>query len=55
MEIASGDALAIVRSAGVPVIDDTADGSKGSGLMHHKFVVIDGKTVTVAYFSIQAL
>jgi phosphatidylserine/phosphatidylglycerophosphate/cardiolipin synthase-like enzyme len=46
-EISSGDALAIVRDAGVPVIDDTADGSKGSGLMHHKFVVIDGKTVTV--------
>ena len=46
-EIASGDALAIVRDAGIPVIDDTADGSKGSGLMHHKFVVIDGKTVIV--------
>jgi phosphatidylserine/phosphatidylglycerophosphate/cardiolipin synthase-like enzyme len=46
-EISSGDALAIVREAGVPMIDDTADGSKGSGLMHHKFVVIDGKTVIV--------
>jgi phosphatidylserine/phosphatidylglycerophosphate/cardiolipin synthase-like enzyme len=46
-EISSGDALAIVRDAGIPVIDDTADGSKGSGLMHHKFVVIDGKTVIV--------
>ena len=46
-EISSGDALAIVRSAGIPVIDDTADGSKGSGLMHHKFAVIDGKTVIV--------
>lgn len=46
-EISSGDALAIVREAGIPVIDDTADGSKGSGLMHHKFVVIDGKTVIV--------
>ena len=43
----SGDALAIVPEAGIPVIDDTADGSKGSGLMHHKFVVIDGKTVIV--------
>ncbi len=29
-EISSGDALAIVRSAGIPVIVDTADGSKGS-------------------------
>src|SRR4028118_485179 len=46
-EISSGDALAIVRDAGIPVIDNTADGSKGSGLMHHKFVVIDGKTVIV--------
>ena len=46
-EFSSGDALAIVREAGIPVIDDTADGSKGSGLMHHKFVVIDGKTVIV--------
>jgi phosphatidylserine/phosphatidylglycerophosphate/cardiolipin synthase-like enzyme len=46
-EISSGDALAIVREAGVPTIDDTADGSKGSGLMHHKFVVVDGKTVII--------
>jgi len=46
-EIASGDALAMVKNAGIPVIDDTADGSKGSGLMHHKFVVIDGETVIV--------
>jgi phosphatidylserine/phosphatidylglycerophosphate/cardiolipin synthase-like enzyme len=43
----SGDALGIVRSAGIPVIDDTADGSKGSGLMHHKFIVIDGKSIIV--------
>jgi phosphatidylserine/phosphatidylglycerophosphate/cardiolipin synthase-like enzyme len=46
-EVSSGDALVIIRDAGIPVIDDTADGSKGSGLMHHKFVVIDGKTVIV--------
>ncbi|MGB7710767.1 MAG: DUF655 domain-containing protein [Microcoleus sp.] len=46
-EIQKNDALVIVKNAGIPVIDDTADGSKGSGLMHHKFVVIDGKTVIV--------
>jgi competence ComEA-like helix-hairpin-helix protein len=46
-EIEQGDALLIVKNAGIPVIDDTADGSKGSNLMHHKFVVIDGKTVIV--------
>jgi hypothetical protein len=30
-----GDAVAILQRAGVPLIDDTADGSAGSGLMHH--------------------
>ncbi len=37
------DALYILEKAGVPLIDDTADGSLGSGLMHHKFLVIDSK------------
>lgn len=46
-EIDSSDALAMLRKAEVPVLDDTADGSKGSGLMHHKFVIIDGKTAIV--------
>ena len=44
-EIAKRDAIAILQQAGIPLIDDTADGSKGSGLMHHKFMVVDGKTV----------
>ncbi|RTL30632.1 MAG: hypothetical protein EKK47_10000 [Burkholderiales bacterium] len=44
-ERASGDVAFILASAGIPVIDDTEDGSKGSGLMHHKFVVVDGRTV----------
>ncbi|MEY4356194.1 MAG: hypothetical protein RLZZ89_1262, partial [Cyanobacteriota bacterium] len=36
----NGDAIAILETASVPIKDDTADGSKGSGLMHHKFIVI---------------
>ncbi len=47
VEISQRDALIILRNGHVPVLDDTADGSKGSGLMHHKFMVVDGKTVTV--------
>ena len=44
-EAAEYDSLAILEQAGIRVIDDTADGSKGSGLMHHKFLVIDGQKV----------
>ncbi|MBF2083851.1 phospholipase D-like domain-containing protein [Thermoleptolyngbya sp. C42_A2020_037] len=46
-EAARRDALVMLETAGVPLIDDTADGSKGSGLMHHKFVVVDGQVVIV--------
>ena len=46
-EINNRDALIVLENASIPLIDDTADGSKGSGLMHHKFMVIDGKTVIV--------
>ena len=44
-EAAQYDSLVILRDAGITIIDDTADGSKGSGLMHHKFMVIDGQTI----------
>ncbi|MGF1496193.1 MAG: phosphatidylserine/phosphatidylglycerophosphate/cardiolipin synthase family protein [Elainellaceae cyanobacterium] len=44
-EAAQADALWLLTQAGIPMLDDTADGSKGSDLMHHKFVVIDGQTV----------
>lgn len=44
-EIAQGDALLILQQAGIPLLDDTADGTKGSGLMHHKFMVIDEQVV----------
>ena len=40
-----GDAVAILQAAGIPLLDDTADGSKGSALMHSKYVVIDGRVV----------
>lgn len=46
-EIQQRDALIILKQAKIPIIDDTEDGSKGTGLMHHKFVVVDGKTVIV--------
>lgn len=46
-ESAERDAIQILRQGGVPIIDDTEDGSKGTGLMHHKFLVVDGTTVIV--------
>lgn len=56
-EINEYDALQVIRNAGIPWIDDTADGSAGSGLMHHKFIVIDGRTtlVTTANFTLSGL
>lgn len=44
-ELDQGDAIRILQQANMPLLDDTADGSKGSGLMHHKFIVIDGQRV----------
>lgn len=43
--LGQGDAVAILRRGGIPVIDDTADGSAGTGLMHHKFLVVDQRVV----------
>ena len=44
-EAAAGDAVGLLRDAGIPMVDDREDGSSGSGLMHHKFLVIDGCSV----------
>ncbi len=43
------DALAIVRSDGIEIKDDTSDRkNKGSGIMHHKFVVVDDKDTIIS-------
>ncbi|TRU11764.1 MAG: competence protein ComE [Microcystis sp. Msp_OC_L_20101000_S702] len=47
-EIAQRDAITILKKAGIPLIDDSADRSKGSGLMHHKFMVIDHHTTLIS-------
>lgn len=44
-ELEKNDSMTILNKGGVNWIDDTADGSKGSGLMHHKFMIVDGKEV----------
>jgi len=46
-EINQRDALAILRNAKLPIVDDIADGSAGSDLMHHKFVIVDNRIVIV--------
>ncbi|MEB3200299.1 MAG: phosphatidylserine/phosphatidylglycerophosphate/cardiolipin synthase family protein [Synechococcaceae cyanobacterium] len=43
--LGQGDAVEILQRGGVPLLDDTADGSAGSGLMHHKFLVADRSLV----------
>nr|WP_224095403.1 phospholipase D-like domain-containing protein [Nostoc sp. MS1] len=46
-EINQQDALIILRNAKIPWIDDQADGSAGSKLMHHKFIVVDNRIIIV--------
>jgi len=43
------DALALLRESGIEIKDDTSGGAtRGSGLMHHKFIVVDGKTTIIS-------
>lgn len=44
-EVMARDAIAQLRQAKIPLLDDRADGSKGSGLMHHKFAIVDGRII----------
>ncbi len=44
-EINRRDTILMIKNARIPWVDDTSDGSKGSGLMHHKFIVVDGQTI----------
>ena len=46
-EINQRDALMILQNAKIPWIDDQADGSAGSSLMHHKFVIVDNRIVII--------
>lgn len=41
------DGLFILQKAKVPLIDDREDGTRGSGLMHHKFIIIDNQRLIV--------
>jgi phosphatidylserine/phosphatidylglycerophosphate/cardiolipin synthase-like enzyme len=47
-ELEARDAVYMLEAGKVPVMDDTFDNSNGSGLMHHKFMIVDGKTVVVS-------
>jgi phosphatidylserine/phosphatidylglycerophosphate/cardiolipin synthase-like enzyme len=47
-ELETRDAIYILQNAHIKIIDDTSDNSRGSGLMHHKFVVIDGRKTVVS-------
>jgi len=44
-----GDAVALLQRGGVPLLDDTADGSRGSALMHSKILPIATNMVCLCY------
>jgi phosphatidylserine/phosphatidylglycerophosphate/cardiolipin synthase-like enzyme len=43
------DALDLLKTAGIALQDDTYKGTtKGSGIMHHKFIIIDKKNIVIS-------
>jgi phosphatidylserine/phosphatidylglycerophosphate/cardiolipin synthase-like enzyme len=44
-ELLERDTITMLNHHKVPKIDDTYDGSHGSGIMHHKFFVVDNNVV----------
>lgn len=40
-ELLNRDAIYILKHSNILIVDDTADDSYGSGLMHHKFIIVD--------------
>lgn len=56
-ELAKRDAVYMLREAGIKIMDDTADGSSGSGLMHHKFMVVDKRytVISTANFTLSCI
>lgn len=44
-ELLERDTIKMLNYNKVPKIDDSYDGTHGSGIMHHKFFVVDGKVV----------
>jgi phosphatidylserine/phosphatidylglycerophosphate/cardiolipin synthase-like enzyme len=46
-EINQRDALVLLNNSQIPKIDDTSDETRGSDLMHHKFVIVDSRFLVV--------
>jgi phosphatidylserine/phosphatidylglycerophosphate/cardiolipin synthase-like enzyme len=46
-ELEINDAIEILRTSKVKISDDSSDDSEGSGLMHHKFVIVDNKITVI--------